>query len=217
MRITLPSGSPAEIARPTAREPSRGLVLWPDIMGLRPLFDELVARLSDEHGWVVCAPEIFPGQESLPLDERFGEVPKVDQDARLADAVAAADACGVEPVAVLGFCMGGMYAFKCAATGRFDRAVGFYGMVRLPDDWAGPRQTDAIDFVTRPGAAPVMGIFGTEDPYCPADHVDELRAAGAEVVTYEGAHHGFVHDPSRPTHRGDDAADAWRRVTAFLA
>lgn len=215
MRITLPSGTPAELVRPDGPA-SRGLVLWPDIMGLRPLFDDLGRRLADQHGWVVCEPEIFPGQESLPLEDRFAEVPQVDEHARIADAVAAADACGVEPVAVAGFCMGGMYAFKCAASGRFDRAVGFYGMVRLPPDWVGPNQSDAIDFVARSGI-PVMGIFGTDDPYCPLAHIDELEATGAAVVRYGGAEHGFIHDPGRPTHRPADAADAWRRVAEFLA
>jgi carboxymethylenebutenolidase len=49
----------------------------------------------------------------------------------------------------------------------------------------------------------------------PAD-ADALEAAKVEVVRYEGADHGFVHDPTRPAHRPDDAADAWRRVLAFL-
>jgi dienelactone hydrolase len=40
---------------------------------------------------------------------------------------------------------------------------------------------------------------------------------GVEVVRYEGAEHGFVHDPARPTHRPADAADAWARALAFLA
>lgn len=214
MRITLPSGTAAELARPSGT-PSRGLVLWPDIMGLRPLFDNLAQRLADDHGWVVCEPEIFPGQEHFSIEERFAEVARADEEARLADAVAAADACGVEPVAVAGFCMGGMYALKCSAAGRFDRAVGFYGMVRLPDGWAGPTQHDAIDFVRR-AETPVLGIFGTDDPYCPADHLDELESVGATVVRYDGAQHGFVHDASRPSHRADDAADAWRRVAEFL-
>ena len=34
---------------------------------------------------------------------------------------------------------------------------------------------------------------------------------------YEGAEHGFVHDPTRPAHRADDAADAWDRVLTWLA
>jgi carboxymethylenebutenolidase len=36
------------------------------------------------------------------------------------------------------------------------------------------------------------------------------------VVVYRGADHAFVHDPDRPGHRPDDAADAWHRTLAFL-
>jgi NADH:ubiquinone oxidoreductase subunit K len=46
--------------------------------------------------------------------------------------------------------------------------------------------------------------------------VDALAATGATVVRYEGADHGFVHDPTRPAHRADDAADAWSRVIDWL-
>ncbi len=47
---------------------------------------------------------------------------------------------------------------------------------------------------------------------------EALVAAGVEstLCLIEGADHGFVHDPSRPAHRADDAADAWRRAMAFL-
>ena len=61
MRIELPSGTAAELAMPES-EPTRGLALAPDIMGLRPLFDDLCARLAADHGWAVCAPEPFPGR-----------------------------------------------------------------------------------------------------------------------------------------------------------
>ena len=47
----------------------------------------------------------------------------------------------VSEVSVLGFCMGGMYALKAAATDRFDRAVSFYGMVRVPERLEGPGPT----------------------------------------------------------------------------
>ena len=62
-----------------------------------------------------------------------------------------------------------------------------------------------------------MAIVGTVDAWTPPDDVDELEALGAKVVRYEGADHGFVHDPERPAHRPDDAADAWSRALAFLA
>lgn len=185
-------------------------------MGLRPLFDEHCRRLADDLGWAVCAPELFPGLEDMSLEERMKYPSHFDDGAKLADARAAADATGVEHVGVMGFCMGGMYALKCAASTRFDRVVGFYGMIRVPSDWAGPGQRDAIDAVRSAPRHTAMAIIGTADPYTPPAEVDELEAAGALVVRYVGAEHGFVHDASRPSHRPEDAADAWKLAIAFL-
>jgi carboxymethylenebutenolidase len=218
MRVTLPSGTLAERALPADGQTARGLVLSPDIAGLRPLFDDLCQQLADEHGWAVIAPEPWPGQEDLSLEDRLESVGTLHDDRLVGDCVAAADRLGVEPVAVLGFCMGGMVALKAAASGRFDRAVSFYGMVRMPDGWRSDTMADALDgLLADPDHAPVLHLSGTIDPYVPDADIDALRRAGGEVVRYEGAHHGFVHDASRLTHRADDAADAWRRVGAFLS
>jgi dienelactone hydrolase len=62
-----------------------------------------------------------------------------------------------------------------------------------------------------------MAIIGTADRWTPPDDVAALEAAGVTVVRYDGADHGFVHDPDRPVHRADDAADAWRKAVAFLS
>jgi carboxymethylenebutenolidase len=110
-----------------------------------------------------------------------------------------------------------MYALKSAAVGRFDRVAAFYGMIRVPDAWSGPGQGQPLDAVAARGAADVMAIIGTVDVWTPPEDVDALEALGANVVRYDGADHGFVHDPDRPAHRPDDAADAWQRVLAFLA
>jgi carboxymethylenebutenolidase len=112
-----------------------------------------------------------------------------------------------------------MYTMKAAATGRFDRAAPFYGMIRAPEAWRSPTQRDAIDLlVEAPGSAErILAIIGTADPYTPERDVDDLEAAGATVVRYEGAEHGFIHDASRPSHRADDAADAWRRVAEWFS
>ncbi|MGH9191742.1 MAG: dienelactone hydrolase family protein [Acidimicrobiales bacterium] len=216
MRITLPSGTPAEIARPDGREPSRGLVVVPDIGGLRPLFDDLVARLAEEQRWTVCVFELWPGRESLPLPDRLAAGGSLDDTRILGDASAAADATECEAVAVIGFCMGGMYTLKASASDRFDRAAAFYGMARVPEQWRGPTQSEPLDAVASPNRCPTLAIVGTADPWVPPADADALEATGVEVVRYEGADHGFVHDPTRPVHRPDDAADAWRRVLAFL-
>ena len=218
MRIVLPSGTPAELIEPSSGPAVRGLVLWPDIFGLRQLFVDHGRRLAERHRWTVCVVEPFPGEESLGLEQRHGRAGTLNDVDKVADSVAAADACGVEPVGVLGFCMGGMYAMKSlAAPGRFDRAVAFYGMVRVPEAWRGGGQGDAIDVVRQRGGADLLCLFGTEDPWCPLDQIDEVEAAGAVVVRYQGADHGWAQDPGRDNYRPEDAADGWARAEAFLA
>lgn len=216
MRITLGTGTPAELVRPSdGTEPTRGLVMWPDIRGLRPLFDDHAQRVADAEGWAVVVPEMWPGHEYLKITERLETAGDLRDGDKLADALVAAEATECETVGVMGFCMGGMYAMKAAVSDRFDAAVAFYGMIRMPEAWRSSHQSDAIDSVTVAGAAPVLAICGTEDPWLPTAEVDEL-AEVATVVRYPGADHGFAHDPDGANYRSDDAADAWARALSFL-
>ncbi|MDP1820050.1 MAG: dienelactone hydrolase family protein [Acidimicrobiales bacterium] len=218
MHSTLTSGTPMALAHPAnGRRPTRGLVVIPDIGGLRPLFHDLVQRLADDNDWAVAAVEPWPGREHLPLQDRLEQVATIDDGTFLAELVEAADFLGVEPVGITGFCMGGMFTLKAAGTGRFHRAVAFYGMIRVPAHWRGPANIEPLDAVTAPDACPTLAVIGTADTWTPPEDVAMLEAAGVEVARYDGAEHGFVHDPSRPAHRPDDAADAWRRATAFLS
>jgi carboxymethylenebutenolidase len=206
----------------------RGLVLHPDLMGIRPLFDDLAWRLAT-HGFAVCSPEPFAraGADVLASADaapRFAVIPTLDDAIQMGDLVAAADYVvahdGVTEVAVTGFCMGGMQVLKAAALGRFTRAVMFYGMIAVPTDWAGPRLRDPL--AEAAAGCPTLAILGGVDPYTPDADVAALRAVWkarpeCEIVVYPEADHGFVHDASRPAHRSDDAADAWRRTLAFLS
>jgi carboxymethylenebutenolidase len=215
MRFTLPSGTTAELARP-AGEPSMGLVLVPDIMGLRPLFDEHAARLAREHGFAVCCFELFAGREHLTRDERMVAAKDNDDTRILGDAVAAAAATGCDRVGIIGFCMGGMYTLKSVRTGRFARSVAFYGMIRVPEGWRGPGQSEPLDAVAQGDASSTLALMGTEDPFTPPEDIAALEAAGVTTVVYDGAEHAFVHDPERPVHRPADAADAWSRAIDWL-
>ena len=89
----------ASRCRPARRElasPTAPVGAWcspPTSVGLRPLFDDLCARLAAEHGWAVCAPEPFPGRESMTLEERIGRGRRARRRrAASATLVAAADA-----------------------------------------------------------------------------------------------------------------------------
>jgi carboxymethylenebutenolidase len=217
MRITLPSGTPAELGRPDG-SPQLGLVIAPDIFGLRPLYDDLVARLAREWDMVVIAPEPFPGRDLGPdVEPRFAAVNQLEDMDHLRDLHEAADETGCDGVGLVGFCMGGMYALKAAGLRRFDRIVSFYGMIRTPEAWRSPGHEEPLHYLARPGASPVLAIIGERDHYTPPADVEALEALrNVTVVRYPEAEHGFVHDPSRPAHRPDDAQDAWDRCYHFL-
>lgn len=217
--ITLPSGTAGVLARPDDQDAAFGLVVIPDIGGLRPLFDDLVGRLSAEQRWAVVAVDPFPGRSFPPgdMEPRFAAMPGMDDERLLGDVVDAARILAVAQVGCIGFCMGGMYALKAAGTGAFARVCAFYGPIRVPEAWQGPGQGQPLDHLGRaPASTRVMAVIGGRDHFTPADDVAALRAAGVDVALYPEAEHGFVHDPSRPSHRAADAADAWARAIAFL-
>jgi carboxymethylenebutenolidase len=229
-RRTLARGDatvPVVHARPDGM-PRAGIVLHPDIMGIRPLFDDMASRIAS-HGFAVAMIEPFARKTEAEraasdVPTRMGWASGLEDDDVLGDLSAAADLLvvddGVTSVGVLGFCMGGMFALKAAALDRFDRAVAFYGMPRLPSGWEGPGMRSALD--TAADVCPTLAIFGSADAMIPPADVDALRAAWAgradcEIVVIDGADHGFVHDPERPVHRPDDAAVLWDRALAWLA
>ncbi len=212
-------------ARPDGM-PDAGVVLHPDVMGLRPLFEDMARRLAT-YGLGVCAIEPYAhvdAEHRAGIEARIAAAKVLDDDIQLADLDAAANLLVVEDdvtrVGVLGFCMGGYYTFKAAATGRFDAAVAFYGMLRTPEGWRGPgHKTDPIDLAAQ--MCPTLAIFGSNDPYTPPEDIAALREAwqdrdDCEILVVEGAEHGFVHDPDRPIHRAADAAALWPRVIAWL-
>lgn len=221
MRHLLPSGTSCELALPSPESDTsgRGIVIAPDIFGLRPLFDRLCVQLASRFRGPVCAVEPFPGLELPTLEDRFARMSRIDDADYLGDLEAAAALVaghGPARIGIIGFCMGGMYALKAAGLGCFDRVVSFYGMIRVPEQWRGPGQGEPLDALARPDAAKVLALLGGKDHWTPPSDIEALEATGATVVRYPDADHAFVHDPSRPTYRGEDAADAWRRVEAFL-
>jgi carboxymethylenebutenolidase len=218
---------PVVHARPDGM-PVAGVVLHPDIMGVRPLFDDMATRIAS-HGLAVAVVDPFARRSESEragsdIATRLGWAGELDDEDVLGDLSAAADLLvvddGVTSIGVLGFCMGGFYALKAAATGRFDRCVSFYGMIRTPDAWQGPAQRSPLD--TAAEVCPTLAIFGSIDAFTPPADIEALRSAWAgrsdcEIVVVEGADHAFVHDPDRPVHRADDAAALWPRALAWLS
>lgn len=212
-------------ARPDGM-PRAGVVLHPDVMGLRPLFDDMARRLAS-NGFAVCGVEPYAHVDRehwTTVEARLAAASQLDDAVQLADLEAAADLLVVEDdvarVSVLGFCMGGYYTYKAAASDRFDAAVAFYGMLRTPEAWRGAGHgRDPLDLAAE--MCPTLAIFGSEDRWTPPADIEALRAAWSnrddcEIIVVEGADHGFVHDPDRPVHRADDAEALWARALAWM-
>lgn len=218
MRITLPSGTAAEVARVADDAASQvGLVIAPDIFGLRPLYADMVARFAREWGVPVVAVEPFPGMELGPdIGPRSAAVNALDDNVHLRDLHEAADELGTPRTVLMGFCMGGMYCFKAARSTRFARIASFYGMITLPEGWRSPTQGEPLDFLRSGHADRVLAVIGGRDHYTPAPDVEALQSVGVRVEFYPEAEHGFAHDDSRPLHRADDAADAFAKAKAWL-
>jgi carboxymethylenebutenolidase len=215
MRITLPSGTSAEIVHHDS--PRMGLVVAPDIFGLRPLYDDMVQQFSNEWQMSVCAVDPFPGLELGPeIEPRFAAVPSLNDEVNLRDLLEAADALQTPVVGLIGFCMGGMYCFKAARSERFFRIASFYGMITLPEAWRSPSQGEPLGMLLSGYAENVLAIVGGQDHYTPIVDIDQLRSTGAQVVLYPEAEHGFAHDASRPAHRPEDAADSYARAKDWL-
>ncbi len=216
MRITLPSGTQCEIDK-TVTNPTMGLVIAPDIFGLRKLFDDLVSRLAKDWNMAVCAVDPFPGHTlGAEIEPRFAAVPTLSDQTHLRDLLQAADALGTPRVGLMGFCMGGMYCFNSAGAERFQKIVSFYGMIKLPEGWRSTTHAEPLDYLHSGHADRVLAIIGGKDPYTPAADVAELKDVGVRTEIYPDAEHGFAHDASRPAHRAQDAMSAFTHAQNWL-
>ncbi len=216
MRFTLPSGTQCEIDK-TVTSPTMGLVIAPDIFGLRKLFDDLVSRLAKDWNMAVCAVDPFPGHTlGAEIEPRFAAVPTLSDQTHLRDLLQAADALGTPRVGLMGFCMGGMYCFNSAGAERFQKIVSFYGMIKLPEGWRSTTHAEPLDYLHAGHADRVLAIIGGKDPYTPAADVAELKNVGVRTEIYPDAEHGFAHDASRPAHRAQDAMSAFTHAQNWL-
>jgi carboxymethylenebutenolidase len=215
MRITLPSGTEAIMVKHP--NPKMGLVIAPDIFGLRPLYDEMVERLSAEWEMSVIAVEPFPGKNvDATIESRVAVLPELNDNDNLRDLLEGADVLGTETTGLMGYCMGGMYCFKSALHERFVRIASFYGMIVMPPAWKGPGHAEPLACMINGYADNVLAILGGEDPYTPEADIAQLRATGAQIAFYPEANHAFAHDASRPSYRKEDADDAYAKTKAWL-
>jgi carboxymethylenebutenolidase len=213
----------AFLVYPEVKNKAAAVVVIHEIFGLtdwaRTVADQLAAN-----GYIAIAPDLLSGMgpkggktSDFPNVDAVREaISKLDPEQITADLNAAADYVKNLPaangkVAVVGFCWGGGQSFRFATSRKdLSAAFVFYG--------SPPKDVSSI-------SAPVYGFYGGNDARIDAtipDTQEAMKKAGKkyDVVTYDGAGHGFMRageDPANTVEANTKArGQAWERWLAVL-
>ena len=132
----------------------------------------------------------------------------------------------------MGFCFGGHAAYlaACELPDKIRASVPFYGL--LSHQHGILHSEGGLDPAVKPEEplevacdlrCPTLAFYGDRDEFVPMSDIELLRERfaqsphSAEVVVYPGAGHAFMNDTRPVAYRPDDAADAWKRMVAFLS
>lgn len=191
----------------------RGILLLHAWWGLNEDVHHFANRLAGA-GYAVVAPDSFGGEVATSVERAEKLATGADPGRVEAIALAAVDRLAAltgpdVPLAVVGFSFGAAFAFAVPASRPAVRAtVVYYGTNGGP--------------ILSATTVPVLGHFAEDDPYEPADWVEEvertLREAGRDVEfhRYPGTGHWFA-EPSKDAYDPAAAELAWERTLAFLA
>ena len=213
-----------------------GVVIWPDILGLRSAFRALGRRLA-ESGYSVLvvnpfyrsapAPVVPEGASFQDPDVRSVVMAlreELTADAQRVDARAFVGYLDAHPavdsrrrIGVMGYCMGGPIVMRAAAElpERVGAAASFHGGGLATDDEDSPH-------LLIPAMTADFLIAVAENDYERAPQVNEVlrqtfAEAGleAEIEVYEGALHGWC-VPDSPMYDKAQAERAWQRLLALF-
>ena len=190
--------------------------------------DDFVRRMTDrlaEAGYVAIAPDLYYREDPGTSDDPMTRMMRLRDRNVVPDVKAAVDHATKLPevrpdsIGITGFCMGGRVTYlMCASDERFKAGVVCWGgNIMVP--WG--RRDDAPFDLSEKIKAPILGLFGEDDPNPnPADvaKIDaELTRLGKEheFHSYAGAGHAFMNE-GRPSYREEAAKDAWTRCVAWF-
>lgn len=221
------------VAPTKGRHPA--VLVWPDIMGLRPAFEQMARRLAESSYAVLVVNQFYRSVKApfLAPGESFDQPAVRDRitpwRAALTPAATTADGRAFvewldrqkevdprRPIGSSGYCMGGPMTIRTAAA-RPDRVravASFHGGGLVGDAPDGPDK-----LVARTKAGALIAVAQNDDARRPQDK-DVLRAAyvaaklPAEIEVYP-ADHGWCPPDSRAYDRAQ-AERAWSRQLALF-
>jgi carboxymethylenebutenolidase len=209
-----------------------GVLVWPDVMGLRPAFRQMADRLA-QSGYAVLTVNPFYRSAKSPImavgesfdqpavrERIMGWRPALTPEAVVRDATAFTAFVDAQPevdtargIGTTGYCMGGPLTMRTAAAipGRVRAGASFHG---------GGLATDAPDsphlLVPQMKASYLFAVAENDDTRNPTEK-DKLRAAfaeakvPAEIEVYPGTLHGWC-PPDGRAYNQPQAERAWARL-----
>jgi carboxymethylenebutenolidase len=236
VNVPMASGvSDSALFCPEGKGPWPAVLIWTDILGLRPVFREMGRRLAAE-GYVVLVPNPFYRNAKAPVvdgsfdfskpEDRAKVMPMaqaVTADANISDAKSYTTFLDEQPqtdktkkMGVQGYCMGGPLTFRTAAT-RADRigaAATFHGGGLVTD------KPDSPHLMIPQMKAEVLCCVADNDDKREPTAKDTLKQAfatahlTATVEVFEGCNHGWTVRGSQ-VYNEAGAERAWSELTAL--
>jgi carboxymethylenebutenolidase len=236
VNVPMASGvSDSALFYPEGKGPWPGVLVWTDILGLRPVFREMGRRLAAQ-GYVVLVPNPFYRNAKAPVvdgsfdfskpEDRAKVMPMAQAltaDANIGDAKSYTTFLDAQPqtdktkkMGVQGYCMGGPLTFRTAAT-RADRigaAATFHGGGLVTD------KPDSPHLMIPQMKAEVLCCVADNDDKREPTAKDTLKQAfatahlTATVEVFEGCNHGWTVRGSQ-VYNEAGAERAWSELTAL--
>jgi carboxymethylenebutenolidase len=212
-----------------------GVLMWTDIMGLRPAFKSMGRRLA-ESGYAVLVPNPFYRTKKAPIvaegasfqDEEtrktlMSMMGSLTQQTAFTDAKAFVDWLDAQPsvdkkkkMGTAGYCMGGPLVLRTAAAmpNRIGAGATFHGAALASDKTDSPHL-----LIPKMKGQFLIAIAASDDEREPKakDMLKEAFAAAklpAEIEVYAGTMHGWC-PPDSMVYDEAQAEKAWSRLLAL--
>src|SRR4051794_16210135 len=231
VNVTTPDGTADSYFVHPATGTAPGVLIWPDIFGLRPAFRQMGRRLA-ESGYSVLvvnpfyrtkkAPTAEAGgataiEQLRPLAQTLNETTHMtDAKAFIAWLDAQSSVAKNRKVGTQGYCMGGPIALRTAAAvpDRVGAVASFHGGGLVTDKPNSPHLQAA-----KTKAQFLIAIAANDDMRSPNDkNVLKETFTGAnlpaEIEVYAGAAHGWC-PPDSQVYNEPQAEKAWTRLLAL--
>jgi carboxymethylenebutenolidase len=209
-----------------------GVLIWPDIFGLRPAFRQMGKRLA-ESGYSVLVVNPFYRTKKAPTADAGAATPiptlmplaqSLNETTHMTDAKAfvawldtQSSVAKNRKVGTQGYCMGGAMAFRTAAAvpDRIGAVASFHGGNGLAT-----KMPNSPHLQAAASKAQFLIAIAANDDMAQPDEKDVLKATfakanlPAEIEVYAGAAHGWC-PPDSGVYNEPQAEKAWSRLLAL--